>query len=251
MSQNTPDLPPAPRTVSLAVDVPADRQGEFAQFVAQFLAGTAPAARPVFDFQGKDYPATVRALVRDPATSFALKKRLIDDDGRDALDALNDAETLHAVQSKRFTEAAPVGAVDEPGAGGIEAQGVEALQRLYKVACGHSGQCRFIARFLLSLYNGDRFPFDLTDLRGIDDALYEDCIRVLTMDARLHRREVHTYFEDGSRKWEALAANWRVVDMRLVRIAAKGLAERVGFGGDHGKAAAELLELIEGNRIDS
>jgi hypothetical protein len=122
------------------------------------------------------------------------------------------------------------------------------LQRLYKVACGNSGQCRKIARFLLGLYNRDRFPFDLTELRAIDDALFDDCVRVLNMDARLNRREVHTYFDDGSRKWEALASDWRVVDMCQVQIAAKSLAENVGFSGPNARAAAELLDLIDGKR---
>ena len=61
----------------------------------------------------------------------------------------------------------------------IETRGVAALQRLFTVANRDSGQCRYIARFLLGLYNGMRFPFDLTDLRAIDDDLFEDCMHVL------------------------------------------------------------------------
>lgn len=240
-------------TLNLSVKIPRERHDEFKRLVAQFLVGATPAAPPAFEFRADDYPSTMRALVRDPATSFALKKRLLDDDARDPVDALHDAETLHAVQSKRFTEGTKAGSVQtlSAEADATVAQGVEALQRLYDVACGHSGQCRFIARFLLGLYNGDRFPFDLTDLRCIDDELYEDCIRVLNMDARLTRREVHTYFEDGGRKWEALADQWCVVDMRLLRLSAKSFAEQVGFSGDHGSAAAELLNLIEGKRLSS
>lgn len=245
MTDATP--PPSP-TVSVTVEIPPERRGEFLRLVQEFNAGRVHATSPVFDFEGKDYREAVRDLVSARSTSPVLRKRLVEDDGRDAGVTLTEAETLHAVQSKRFTEAAPIGAVDAPGAGGLEEAGVEALRRLYKVACGHSGQCRKIARFLLGLYNGDRFPFDLTELRAIDDALFDDCVRVLNMDARLNKREVHTYFDDGSRKWEALASDWRVVDVCQVQIAAKNLAEHVGFSGPSGRAAAELLDLIDGKR---
>lgn len=110
----------------------------------------------------------------------------------------------------------------------IETRGVAALQRLYKVACGHSGQCRHIAAFLVGLYNGRRFPFDLTDLRAIDDELFDDCMTVLRMDARLARQEVHLYFEDGGKKFEALADNWRIEDVARMRIDAKRAAPPEG-----------------------
>ncbi len=92
----------------------------------------------------------------------------------------------------------------------LETRGVAALRRLYLVACRDSGQCRYIARFLLGLYNGSRFPFDLTDLRAIDAELLDDCLVVLNMDARITRQEVHTYFEDGGAKFEQLAKRWGV-----------------------------------------
>ena len=86
--------------------------------------------------------------------------------------------------------------------------GVTAIQRLYPVARRDTGQSRVVARFLLGLYNGTRFPFDLTDLRLLDNALFEDCMAVLRMDARQCVQEVHCYFEDGSRKWEQMASDW-------------------------------------------
>lgn len=110
----------------------------------------------------------------------------------------------------------------------IETRGAAALQRLFTVANGHSGQCRYIARFLLGLYNGTRFPFDLTDLRAIDDALFEDCMVVLRMDARLTRREVHLYVEGGGKAFERLVKDWGVEDMAKVREDAKRAAQPVG-----------------------
>ena len=104
--------------------------------------------------------------------------------------------------------------------------GVDALHRLYAVALRDSGQCRHVARFLLGLYNGDRFPFDLTDLRCIDGALFDDCMRVLQMDARICRREVHAYFERGGELWEELADRWCVAEIARLKIIARSVIER-------------------------
>ena len=98
----------------------------------------------------------------------------------------------------------------------VQAVGVDALRRLYKVATGDSGQCRYIARFLASCYNGYRFPFDLTDFRGIDKSLFDDCMAVLAMDFA-PRQEVHRYFEDGGQKWEAMIRRWGLPAEQLER----------------------------------
>ena len=109
-----------------------------------------------------------------------------------------------------------------------ETRGVAALLRLFETARGHSGQCRYIAHFLLGLYNGTRFPFDLTDLRAIDTALFDDCMAVLRMDALITRQEVHRYIEDGNHAFEQLARDWGVQDMLKVREDAKRAAQPVG-----------------------
>lgn len=103
----------------------------------------------------------------------------------------------------------------------IETKGVTALHQLFAVAKRDSGQCRYIAGFLLGLYNGRRFPFDLTDLRAIDDDLFEACMVVLRMDARVTRQEIHLYFENGGRQFEDLAAAWNLEDVEKVRADAK------------------------------
>lgn len=110
----------------------------------------------------------------------------------------------------------------------LETKGVSALRRLYEVACGHSGQCRYVAAFLLGLYNGQRFPFDLTDLRAIDAAFFEDCMTVLRMDARLTRQEVHRYFDEGGKKFNALAEAWNIDDVLKIREDAKRASQPVG-----------------------
>jgi hypothetical protein len=65
----------------------------------------------------------------------------------------------------------------------------------------------------MSLYNGNRFPFDLTDFRALDTDLFKDCMTVLAMDYR-PRYEVHCYFKNGGNIWEAMARTWGFKDHR-------------------------------------
>lgn len=90
----------------------------------------------------------------------------------------------------------------------VASEGVAALKRLYPIALRDTGQAKIVAKFLAGLYNGYRFPFDLTDLRMIDDSIFEDCMALLRMDARQCEQEVHQYFDDGSSKWEKMIRDW-------------------------------------------
>lgn len=90
-------------------------------------------------------------------------------------------------------------------------QGADALMRLLDIAHGSSSQPRIVARFLMSLYNGDRFPFDLTDFRSLDSEIFDDCLAVLRLDCQFSRK-VHRYIEDGEGVWERLAKRWRFND---------------------------------------
>lgn len=94
----------------------------------------------------------------------------------------------------------------------IRAAGLEALKRLLPIAQGDSGQCRYVAAFLLGLYNGTRFPFDMTNFRGLDRKIFNDCMAVLAMDYQ-PAQEVHTYFENGGEIFENLAKDWNVLDV--------------------------------------
>ena len=87
------------------------------------------------------------------------------------------------------------------------AAGELALRRLLPIAQGPSGQCKHVARFLLGLYNGRRFPFNLNDLRGLDCDITLDCLAVLKMDTH-PLMEVHEYFPNGGQVFERLAADW-------------------------------------------
>lgn len=62
--------------------------------------------------------------------------------------------------------------------------GIAALLRLVDVAHGCTSQPRIAARFLLSIFDGDRFPFDLTDFHCLDAHIFSDCLIVLRLDVR-------------------------------------------------------------------
>jgi hypothetical protein len=85
--------------------------------------------------------------------------------------------------------------------------GEAALRRLLPIAQRDTDQSGRVARILLGLYNGHRFPLNLTNLRSLDDAIFEDVIAVLRMDANAYQ-EVHLYFENGGRIFEKLADDW-------------------------------------------
>ncbi len=57
------------------------------------------------------------------------------------------------------------------------AQGGQAFARLLDLAeSHHSGQARRIAQFIASTYDGAAFPFDLFELRIVDEAIGEDML---------------------------------------------------------------------------
>lgn len=89
----------------------------------------------------------------------------------------------------------------------IRNDGEAALRELLPVAMSDTGQSGVVAMFLLGLYNGTRFPFNLRELRRLDRDLFDRCQAVLAMDFQ-PEREVHEYFEDGGRIFESLAETW-------------------------------------------
>lgn len=85
----------------------------------------------------------------------------------------------------------------------IQAEGVPALRRLIEVANHSSGQSRTVRSFLLGLYNGQEWPFDLTRLRTLDADLKTDALWVLHLSLN-PRKEIHDHIEGGSelfRSW--------------------------------------------------
>lgn len=88
-------------------------------------------------------------------------------------------------QKLREIEAAKLEAADRAVAG---------LETLAKVIRSHptTGQAGRLVRFLAGIYNGPRFPFDLTDLRGLDLELVRACLDILALD-HFCMREIHKW----------------------------------------------------------
>ena len=69
----------------------------------------------------------------------------------------------------------------------------ESLIRLWNLTQQHMGTsgARVAAGVLLGLYNGDRFPFDLTELRALDRENLGAALDVIAVDAAGPALEVH------------------------------------------------------------
>lgn len=90
-----------------------------------------------------------------------------------------------------------------------------ALVRVWKQAQEFHSGAKVCATLLLGLYNGRRFPFDLTELRRLEGNNLNDCLTVLRLDAR-PTAEVHELLNrlygvsDMGARFERLAYDWRL-----------------------------------------
>jgi len=91
-----------------------------------------------------------------------------------------------------------------------QAKAAHALARLLELAeTRDSGQIRRVAKFIAALYNGDRYPMDLFDLRAVDVTISDDVI--VCIDAlRWGRADLYKLVPDGQRRIEAIVRNWGV-----------------------------------------
>ncbi|WP_454744038.1 DUF7673 family protein [Cupriavidus necator] len=87
--------------------------------------------------------------------------------------------------------------------------GLDSLTYLLTVAEGDTNQAGTVARFLAGLYNGTDFPFDLTELRGLDADLFEHCLAVLRLDNQ-PKVKIHRYLPDGNERFQRLIADWNL-----------------------------------------
>lgn len=89
----------------------------------------------------------------------------------------------------------------------------KALVTLWNVTQEHIGTsgARAAAGVLLGLYNGSRFPLDLTELRALDNNLREAAIEVIDSDSMRCQMEVHEWLNrlsgrhDFGQRFEHLA----------------------------------------------
>jgi hypothetical protein len=94
---------------------------------------------------------------------------------------------------------------------------VAALVQVWQTANQSHGASRVCTELLLSLYNGNRFRFDLTDLRLLDASNLQAAITVILIDAARCSQEIHIHLQDvyGETRhfgpeFEHLAHDWRL-----------------------------------------
>ncbi len=90
------------------------------------------------------------------------------------------------------------------------------LVHFFILADGHSHSAAHVAaQLLLGLYNGDRFPFDLTELRRLDATYLDMALQLLRLDAN-HQMKVHQWLnelysrDDFGMRFERLAHTWNM-----------------------------------------
>ncbi len=84
--------------------------------------------------------------------------------------------------------------------GEIVRRAMAALEKIEAAIEAHpgTGQARRLVKFLAGVYNGEDYPFDLTELRALDTELANACLDYLNYD-RLGKREVHKHLKNGDR----------------------------------------------------
>jgi hypothetical protein len=92
-----------------------------------------------------------------------------------------------------------------------QAAAAQAFARLVDLAeRSDTGQARRVARFVASTFNGERYPFDLFELRAMDVALSDDVL--VCIDAlRWGRADLHRLLPDGEARVAALIEAWGFV----------------------------------------
>lgn len=100
-----------------------------------------------------------------------------------------------------------------------QSKGNDALHALTEffilATCHDHGGARVAAHLLLGLYNGRRFPFDLTDLRCLDAENLQRALTLLRFDA-CPKMEVHQWLNqmygrtDFGMRFEHMAHAWKL-----------------------------------------
>lgn len=89
----------------------------------------------------------------------------------------------------------------------------QALTKVLKMALDDCGGGRVCRDFLLSLYNGHAYPFNLNGLRNLDGGLYAACITIMNVDCRPNPvMEIHEWFTNGNEVFNKLKASRAIAD---------------------------------------
>jgi len=102
-----------------------------------------------------------------------------------------------------------------------------------------------LVRFLAGLYNGEDYPFDLTDLRALDTRLANACLDYLCYD-RLGRAEVHKHLRDGERELNRWVVAYGIKPaLRLEEAQAQAFARLPEQAGrDRHELLQEAIDLL-------
>lgn len=93
--------------------------------------------------------------------------------------------------------------------------GTQALNRLIPIALSRTPAGNTIGHFLLGLYDGATFRFNLKHLHGLGVSEFEDCLHVLEMDY-MPEVEVHERIDQGASVWKELMEVWRTQSLEYV-----------------------------------
>ena len=93
----------------------------------------------------------------------------------------------------------------------INTRAMDALRTIEKAINDHptTGGAKRLVRFLAGLYNGQDYPFDLSELRGLDTELANACLDYLNYD-RLGVVEVHKHLANGERDLHRWLEGYRI-----------------------------------------
>lgn len=70
-----------------------------------------------------------------------------------------------------------------------------------------TGQARRVAHFIASTYNGSAFPFDLYELRAVDESIADDMLTCID-GLRWGRADLHTLVPDGDQRVRRVIDAW-------------------------------------------
>jgi hypothetical protein len=137
-----------------------------------------------------------------------------------------DAAWHEIIERRRFPRTEAL----EESTEAIVERALMALERIEAAIRNHptTGQAGRLVRFLAGLYNGEDYPFDLTELRALDTELANACLAYLNYD-RLGKREVHHHLSGGARALHQWIRN-------------RGIEPALRMSEQHAAAFAQLPE---------
>ena len=84
----------------------------------------------------------------------------------------------------------------------------QALIKVMKMALDDCGGSRVCRDFLLSLYNGHAYPFNMKGMCNLDGGLYAACITIMNINCRPNPPfEIHNWFTNGNEVFDKLKAS--------------------------------------------